>query len=238
MTPLIVFAMNTLRHRTSGFSPFELLFGRIPLMPSDVALATQVSEARVEFLKTLGTRLQQARMIANDLIELEYAKERADSIGPTSAPLYAAGDMVYAYLHQRTVFGLRRTRKLRTRWQRPYKIAEVVDSKTYKLTADDATLRRLWRRRHGTVINIEYLKPARVRRAEEPAKIGEEEERMGPEDRAELLAHLAHDDDDDWDNEILQDYQEDSGEEDEPNRSTGAANFDANDAIAEARETL
>ncbi|MEL7427030.1 MAG: RNase H-like domain-containing protein [Bacteroidota bacterium] len=161
--PMAVFAINSMRHRITKFSPHELLFGRAPLLPSDAALHSSLETMDSEFLRTLTRRLLVARRIATDQLELEYARTQAAKDIP-GARLFKEGDLVYAYLsRKRGTQGRLPADKLRSRWHGPFRISSVLDSKVYKLEAVDPELARRWNRRRHRTINVEFLKMAHTR---------------------------------------------------------------------------
>ncbi|XP_051981688.1 uncharacterized protein LOC127643136 [Xyrauchen texanus] len=64
----VVHAYNCTKHETTGFTPYELMFGRQPRLPIDLAFRVPVNNSRNEFhsqyVKTLKTHLQESYELA------------------------------------------------------------------------------------------------------------------------------------------------------------------------------
>lgn len=64
----VVHAYNCTKHETTGFTPYELMFGRQPRLPIDLAFRVPVSNSHKEFhsqyVKTLKTHLQESYELA------------------------------------------------------------------------------------------------------------------------------------------------------------------------------
>ncbi|KAG1972065.1 interleukin-1 receptor accessory protein-like 1-A [Pimephales promelas] len=64
----VVHAYNCTKHETTGFTPYELMFGRQPRLPIDLAFRAPVSNSHNEFhsqyVKTLKTHLQESYELA------------------------------------------------------------------------------------------------------------------------------------------------------------------------------
>ncbi|MEL7339823.1 MAG: DDE-type integrase/transposase/recombinase, partial [Bacteroidota bacterium] len=171
--PVLTFAINTSRHRITHFSSYELMHGHQPLLPTDVALATRMTETRVEFLKRMGERVRIARVIAADLVDLEYARERDKKFEEEEKQQFELGASVYAYLPKQRHEGMSTGSKLRSKWFGPYTVSEVLDSRTYRLRSSDPVLRKKLRSRRSGSINADYLKAAEIRADLEDRRVGE-----------------------------------------------------------------
>jgi hypothetical protein len=89
----LVHAYNCTRHETTGFAPFELMFGRVPRLPIDIVLGVkrdQNSKGQSSYIKSLSERLKQAYDIAASNISKSHKiqkenydiKCRAASLNP------------------------------------------------------------------------------------------------------------------------------------------------------------
>lgn len=91
----VVFAYNTSTHKTTQFSPFVLLFGRLPQLPIDPRprfyTFDRPSICYENLQRILSVYHQQAT--ANILQQQHYNKERYDKHRPD--PHYQAGDRVF-----------------------------------------------------------------------------------------------------------------------------------------------
>ena len=68
--PSLVHIYNAIRHETTGFSPFELLFGRTPKLPFDLLFGTNSTDHEnsnsAEYITELRDKLQAAFKEAKD----------------------------------------------------------------------------------------------------------------------------------------------------------------------------
>jgi transposase InsO family protein len=109
----LVYAYNATPHRTTGFSPYELLFGRKPPLPIDLELGTSLAANHPGYLKftqDLQKRLEYCHGLArNEMTRLgEYSTRRRQS---KPASLLNPGDRVLV----RRV-GLKGRTKLEDKW--------------------------------------------------------------------------------------------------------------------------
>ena len=75
----MTFAYNSTRNDATGFSPFELLFGRKPRLPIDLIFGeteTVVAKTYPEFLKQWRTAMEEAYRIAAERAGQSAAKGR------------------------------------------------------------------------------------------------------------------------------------------------------------------
>ena len=78
--PSLVHAYNATRHETTGFSPFELLFGRTPKLPVDLLFATNSTDHEnsnsAEYKTELRNKLQEAFKVAKDHSDVSRNKQK------------------------------------------------------------------------------------------------------------------------------------------------------------------
>ncbi|KAK3106454.1 hypothetical protein FSP39_020404 [Pinctada imbricata] len=125
-----VFSMNTTVNSSSGFSPFEVIYGhrpRFPLLSADVNLDAVPGDHHV-FVATMCKRLEHIRTEMEE--HVANSKQRMeDRVNSKSNPLQVkAGDYVYL-LHGGNSLG----RKLHDRYQGPLVVQELCSDHTVKL---------------------------------------------------------------------------------------------------------
>lgn len=154
----MLFAYRETPHASTGFSPFELLFGRTPKGPLDVLQRQWTDEQHPEsenvvtYLTKLYDRMEQANQIAS--ATEKKAKEQMTEYYDRGARLtsYQVGDLV---LILRPSVG----QKLQARWKGPYSISKKLSDTTYMIKKD-----RTARRTYTYHVNMiqKYLSPTAV----------------------------------------------------------------------------
>ena len=126
----ICYAYNTsICTESVQFSPFYLMFGRMPIHPIDTVILPNVIP-EVEGLKDSIVKLQKAREVArqNVLEKQQQIKERYDqSANPVS---FEPGDLVWIYFPQIQVGGCR---KFFHNYSGPYILLEKTKSTTFRV---------------------------------------------------------------------------------------------------------
>ncbi|CAF0781627.1 unnamed protein product [Didymodactylos carnosus] len=95
----VIFAYNTGIHGTTGFSPYELVFGRKPQLPTDAARQELIFKKPIDYLEQLQKSLKiyhkQARL--NMIKQQEAYKRRYDKNRPDRS--FAVGKKVLLKIH-------------------------------------------------------------------------------------------------------------------------------------------
>ena len=136
LLPQLLFAYNTTTHHTTGFSPFELMFGRRPQLPIDTLLggasAGEVADSEVELEEWMADHqrtLTEVYQTARQRLEAAAAARRHQAPGPPDPPL-AVGTKVLRRHHP-----LGRC-KIQDRWEEePYEvlISPAEEGSTYTI---------------------------------------------------------------------------------------------------------
>ena len=139
--PFATYVYDTTVHSTTGFTPFELLFGRPSTLPSTLKKLPEPQYNYDDYVSELRSRLQTVRHHAHK--NLIASKECYDK---TSGEMkLQVGDKVL--LFDETVCR-DRSRKLSAQWIGPYTITEI-----------DKVNAPITRGRKVTKVHINHLKP-------------------------------------------------------------------------------
>ena len=134
--------------QTSGFSPFEIVFGRKPVIPIDVELLppSNMGPVSQEYLQKLQDNLGLIRDIATENLQMaqDRNKQYYDRKAIQPSQSFKVGDQVLIKREARTV-GL--SDKLLPYYHKPCYIAECYDNDTY-LLIDSETNKALKSRVH------------------------------------------------------------------------------------------
>uniref|UniRef100_A0A8C2IA21 Gypsy retrotransposon integrase-like protein 1 n=1 Tax=Cyprinus carpio TaxID=7962 RepID=A0A8C2IA21_CYPCA len=123
----VAFAYNSSPHLSTKFSPYFLVHGREPRMPTDVLLATHtldqnISTCHAAFVSTLLANLQDAFRSARMYSEVAHDRQKLYHDSGLRHQPYAVGAMVW--LHNPVESRM----KLAPHWKGPFKIAQIFDS--------------------------------------------------------------------------------------------------------------
>ena len=118
-TKYAMFAYNTTPNSSTGYTPFELVFGRKPLIPSALTRSPEIQYNYEIYANELKSRLQHANAIAraNLIQSKEKNKEYYDkNINPSS---FQPGDKIFLK-NEATSKG--KNKKLSSVWSGPFEI--------------------------------------------------------------------------------------------------------------------
>ena len=147
--PLVLFAYRTSEQSTSKESPFALLYGREPRLPSDLDGFSQDYNPS-KFVEDLNEQWREAKR--NIIKQAEVNKESYDSKYLKNQPVYKEGDEVRVK-QLATKIGLKR--KLRNDlWSDAYKITKVVSPTNVEIQFKNKT----------KVINVNNIKKKELNR--------------------------------------------------------------------------
>jgi hypothetical protein len=166
---LLEFAYNSNPHASTGCAPYFLLYGFVPLSPSDFArgrdlggresFSTTEGEAS-EFLSTLRMHRESARLA---IAKAQQAQAQQYNKGRRATPTLKKGDRILINPHslewmESTGAGA----KLSQRWIGPFEVAQEINPKVYRL--------RMSEKYPGLpIFNVEHFK----KYVESPKEFGE-----------------------------------------------------------------
>ena len=135
---MATYAYNTSRNETTGFSPYELVFGREPRLPLEVDLGVPLKNpsTQSEYSQNVRQSIQSAQLIAQKNIKV--AKNR-------QALSYDRGKKVWQPFEPSQWVWLRRPKKWKfgKKWIGPYQII-VRTGVNYKIIS------KFWKNNHRT----------------------------------------------------------------------------------------
>jgi hypothetical protein len=131
LLPHAEFAYNRAPHKTTGLSPFEVVYGVNPSTPLDLApfevksKFSKEGELRAKEIKSLHEKVREKIDKLNAKIKLRIDKRRKDV-------QFAPGDLVWVHLRKER-FPSKRRSKLNPRSDGPFKIVEKINNNAYKI---------------------------------------------------------------------------------------------------------
>jgi transposase InsO family protein len=122
--PYVTFNYNTSIHTTTGIIPFELIYGRLPVLPFDQQQPMVTLPQDPEYVGKLKQYLSSLTEHAktNILLQQKKYKERYDRY--RTNPVYKINDLVL-------IQALNRRSKFDIRYEGPYRIIQQLGPKTY-----------------------------------------------------------------------------------------------------------
>ena len=148
--PYCIFAYNTSVQSSTSESPFYLLYGRDPFLPSDIALSRILPTKSVMTCpETISERLSFAWDLAREHIQKAQDNQKKYYDRKAKPHKFCVGERVLLY---RKVLQKGRTKKLSHFWRGPFRIVE--------LSHTNAVLRSCDRPKGPTfTVNVTHLKP-------------------------------------------------------------------------------
>jgi hypothetical protein len=142
--PYAVYVYNTSTHTSTGYTPYELMYGFRSSMPSALQEKPDV-QYNYDFLTELKTRLQAAHQVARERLISSKEKSKEYYDRNTKETTLKVGDQVLLY--DETV-RRGRSKKLNSQWLGPYDIISI--------NRVNATIKK---GRHRQKIHLNRLKP-------------------------------------------------------------------------------
>ena len=134
----LVHAYNCSRSKTTGFSPYFLMYGRHPLLPIDIEYGVRtgdlVASTTHSYVQKLQKRLEWAYKKAQEVIQKESARSKRRYDRKICGSKLHTGDLVL--VRQKAFKG---KHKIQDRWENePYKVIQQIHSNipVYKVKKD------------------------------------------------------------------------------------------------------
>ena len=166
----LCYAYNTSIHPTTGFSPFQLMFGRTARMPADITLGTTTSAdaTQPQYVTSLRTSLETMYGYVRENMERMQAKQKVRYDAKSQDRPFSIGDLVW--LHSPAV-PRGKSRKLHRPWTGPFRVVAKPSDSVYRL-------QHVQFRRKRPVVHFNRLKPCspdtRLPQPQTPALRGEQ----------------------------------------------------------------
>jgi hypothetical protein len=139
--PSVLFAYRTMKHSTTKFEPFMLMYGRQALTPLDLLLEpTELAEIEeAEFEKQVLRRtfdlidkLEPSLQAAKRYIERSQQLQEERQPAASTAQQFQVGDLVLKFKHAKE-----KGSKFQPKWTGPYTVYQVYGNGAYKLRTMD-----------------------------------------------------------------------------------------------------
>jgi hypothetical protein len=143
--PSVIFGYRINKQGSSGFSPFELMYGVKPRLPLDLegdlpCVTDQSEDGRAQRIIDLGEQLVQLRHQAKENIAVAQTAQKKRYDIKHAAPDFAVGEEVLKYNRRRDT---RMGDKLVSRYTGPFVIHEVIGRGVYRVTDGETILKQV-----------------------------------------------------------------------------------------------
>uniref|UniRef100_A0A5S6QK16 RNA-directed DNA polymerase n=1 Tax=Trichuris muris TaxID=70415 RepID=A0A5S6QK16_TRIMR len=166
LVPFATFAMNTSEQESTKWSPFELVYGRLPILPEESRLPWPVDSS--ETFQKFRERVKQWRTQAkNTICKSQRKQKRYYDNGRKPNVLFKPGQLVMVRRHLRKVG---RSAKLLPRYDGPFQIVENLSELNYRVAAVSSDRRR--RSNRQFTVHATQLKPFYVAQKPDIATLG------------------------------------------------------------------
>ena len=128
------FVINTTTNQTTGYSPFELTFGRNPNIQSTISTSTTLNlESSIRKWKKKHEEMI-SKTREKIQVEMEKTKRRLDENITRKHPIYKAGDLV------KTLNNTKQN-KLEPAWKGPFEVIDYIDNNNLRIRNKDKIIR-------------------------------------------------------------------------------------------------
>lgn len=128
--PFAMFAYNTHVHKSTGFTPYEVLFGNKPFLPNSITSEPTFSYSYDDYVINLKQKLNATQKTARENLLTSKTKSKIYYDKKIIFQYYKINDLVYI-LNKQTKPGL--SKKLSPNFKGPYRITQVYPNKTVQI---------------------------------------------------------------------------------------------------------
>ena len=169
--PAVLFAYRSTRQESTKETPYFLMYGRDPDVPSDIVKGLRLSvngpKNVIQWRDTLLETLKEAYNFVREELSSAQQKQKEAYNKKHRKKEYKIGDQVMMF-DPKTPEGL--TPKLVRKWQGPFKIQEVTGQQTYKLVDSEGN-------QFPSTVHVQRLKPFTTRQVDDQPQDEDEEEK-------------------------------------------------------------
>lgn len=145
--PYVTMAYNSQWHESTGFSPYEMVFGRKMECPLEADLTiTEESEIYGDHVESLRAKLKATHELAERRKAVAKRKNKRQYDKKAKSCTYEVGQWVYLHVPS---LKRHRTKKLTRLWRGPYRIVEVLSPLNVVLIV----------RKRRVVVHVNRIKP-------------------------------------------------------------------------------
>ena len=166
--PEIMMAYRTSVHETTGFTPFQLMFGREVRLPLDVMFGgpPEPCEEPTGYAFQLRKRLKEAYELVRQKTQAEQKRQKDSYDRRVSGTKFKIGDRVW--LHSPAV-PKGQSPKFHLPWKGPFVIVKALSDVTYRIQLEKPSLGQR-RKRHRQVVHFNRLKLCRTLPADDDSR--------------------------------------------------------------------
>ena len=156
--PYVEFVYNTTIHRSTGKTPFCLVFGEEATYPIDLMYPKPPGNQLLvhEFTQLLDEKFREAHMNARNTLGSSQKRQKDQYFKKTHGSPYKPDDLVWLFSPQ-----LARSRKFFLPWTGPYKVIRKISEVNYEISSEK-------NRKKTQIVHYNRLKPYRVRDSTPP----------------------------------------------------------------------
>ena len=149
MLPYANFVYNTTVHRTTGATPFALVFEQECQYPVDLFFPKPLDEklSQNEFVEDLDRQFREAHPNTRELLGMNQKRQNDRLLKKVYGQPYAAGDKVWLFCPHKA-----KSRKFVLPWEEPYVVLERMNEMNYKIAKSGQSVK--WK-----IVHFNMLKP-------------------------------------------------------------------------------